>query len=137
MDRKQFEDLAEIWGGELSRWPDAFRADADTFLRADPSAADILSDASKLDDLLETARHADGSELLAHRIMRSFPKPAFDADWRRPAMAAAAALVIGMAGGFAGGAFVPAPFSDETSLEYADAFDGLEEDWSALDWSDA
>ena len=44
---------------------------------------------------------------------------------------------LGRAGGFAGGAFVPAQSSDETSLEYADAFDGLEEDWSALDWSDA
>ncbi len=137
MDRKRFEDLADMWGGDLSRWPDALRAEADAFRQADPSAADILSEASELDRLLGTALQAEGSDLLTHRIMRSFPKPAFDADWRRPAMAAAIALVTGLAGGYAGGSLVPALAGDETVLEYADAFDGLTEDWTALEWSDA
>ncbi|PIW31389.1 MAG: hypothetical protein COW29_01905 [Rhodobacterales bacterium CG15_BIG_FIL_POST_REV_8_21_14_020_59_13] len=137
MDRKQFEDLADMWGGHLSHWPDSVRAEADAFLHREPSALAILSEASELDNLLSTALLADGGELLEHRIMRSFPKPAFDADWRRPAMAAAAALVIGLAGGYAGGGFVPVQAGDATSLDYADAFDGLTEDWSSWEWSDA
>lgn len=137
MDMKRFEDLTDAWGGNLSRWPDDVRAEAEALLQSEPSAAAYLSEADRLDHLLNTTSSAAGNELLEHRIMKAFPMPAFEADWRRPAMAAAAALVIGLAGGYAGGAFVPVQDSNAISSDYADAFDGLTEDWSAWEWSDA
>jgi len=137
MDIERFKDLAAAWGGDLTRWPDAERADAEVFCSQEPMGEVLLLEARKLDQLIEPIIADAPSDLLAIRIMRSFPKPAFDADWRRPAVAAAAALVIGLMGGFAGGTLVPVPVDQTDSLEYADAFDGLMEDWSAWEWSDA
>jgi len=137
MDIERFKDLTEAWGGDISRWPDAVRAEANVFLELEPTAKDLLVEAAQLDEILEPSYLETPSDLLEMRIMRSFPKPAFDADWRRPAVAAAAALVIGVMGGFAGGTLVPVEVDDASSLEYADAFDGLMEDWSAWEWSDA
>jgi len=137
MDIERFKDLTEAWGGDISRWPDAVRAEANVFLEQEPTAKVLLVEAAQLDEILEPSYLEAPSDLLEMRIMRSFPKSAFDADWRRPAVAAAAALVIGVMGGFAGGTLVPAQVDDASSLEYADAFDGLMEDWSAWEWSDA
>lgn len=137
MDMKRFEALADSWGGNISRWPEEVRPEAAAFLAAEPSAAACLREAAQLDAILAGEMPVAASDLLERRILRSFPKPAFDADWRRPAVAAAAALVIGLMGGFAGGTLVPAQDEDTMSLEYADAFDGLTEDWSAWEWSDA
>ncbi|WP_394694201.1 hypothetical protein [Hyphobacterium sp.] len=137
MDMKEFESLAESWGGDIARWPEAVRPAAAALLEAEPSAAACLREAAQLDAILAEEMPVPASDLLERRIMRAFPKPAFDADWRRPAVAAAAALVIGLMGGFAGGTLVPAQQDDTISLEYADAFDGLMEDWSAWEWSDA
>lgn len=137
MDMKRFEDLADAWGGNLLRWPDDVREEAEALLQSEPSAAAYLSEAARLDLLLNATSSTAANEWLEHRIMKAFPMPAFEADWRRPAMAAAAALVIGVAGGYAGGAFVPWKDNNTISPEYADAFDGLTEDWSAWEWSDA
>ncbi len=138
MDEKRFQDLADAWGGDISRWPEAERPAAQDFAKAHPDlATTMLAEAAALDAVLAPAGMTGGSDLLERRILKHAPRPAFDADWRRPAVAAAAALVVGLAGGFAGGIFVPG--QDETAYvsEYADAFDGLMEDWSAWEWSDA
>lgn len=137
MDMKTFEALTESWGGDIARWPEAVRAEATLFIESEPGAVACLREAAQLDVLLAEEASVKVSDLLERRIMRTFPKPAFDADWRRPAAAAAAALVIGVMGGFAGGTLVPTQEDDMMSLEYADAFDGLMEDWSAWEWSDA
>lgn len=137
MDMTRFEELADAWGGDIARWPEAVREDAWAFLKSHESAVGILASAAALDSLLATAEHVDPGELLERRILQTAPLPAFETDWRRPAIAAAAALVLGVAGGFAGGLFVPANQETLYESEYADAFDGLMEDWSAWEWSDA
>ncbi|WP_421792224.1 hypothetical protein [Hyphobacterium sp.] len=138
MDMKRFEELADIYGGELERWPEDVRQQAEAFAAEETAATDYLRDAAKIDGLLAGVKAVPASELLVRKILQSAPKPAFDADWRRPAIAAAFALIFGLAGGFAGGLVTPVSEQDDdlVSLDYADPFDGLEEDWSAWDWSD-
>ncbi|MEE2527075.1 hypothetical protein V0U79_11910 [Hyphobacterium sp. HN65] len=133
----RFEELADAWGGDIRRWPEAVREEAYDFAAANADAAEILASAAVLDGLLSSADEIQAGDLLQRRILQSAPLPVFETDWRRPAIAAAAALVLGVAGGFAGGLFVPAETGDVYESEYADAFDGLMEDWSAWEWSDA
>lgn len=137
MDMTRFEELADAWGGDLRRWPESVRGEAAAFAEANPQAAAILAEAAALDNVLAGAEPVASSDLLARRIMATAPLPVFETDWRRPAIAAAAALVLGVAGGFAGGLFVPVDNEELYGSEYADAFDGLMEDWSAWEWSDA
>lgn len=137
MDRADFVRLSEAYGGDLNKWPLDTRDAARNLAAADETAATILAEAAVLDELLSSAEPTSPSDLLLQRILAARPRPAFDADWRRPAVAAALALVVGLASGFAGGLVTPGVSGDDyVTPEYADAFDGLVEDWSAWDWSD-
>jgi ferric-dicitrate binding protein FerR (iron transport regulator) len=137
MDMNRFRELANAFGGDLDRWPEAERAAAEAWAAENAEAATILQDASELDALLAGAAGAPPSDLLARRILKSAPAGPFEVDWRRPAVAAAAALIVGVVSGFTGGLFLPNGSDPYYESEYADAFDGLVEDWSAWDWSDA
>lgn len=139
MDMERFESLAEAWGGDITRWPDETQQAAREFLATNETAQQVLADAARLDAVLADIGDETfaPSDLLERRILKSAPLPAFERDWRRPAIAAAAALVIGIASGFGGGFFVPTTLDTSTDYEYADAYDGLLEDWSAWEWSDA
>jgi hypothetical protein len=137
MNQTRFKELADAWGGDISRWPETVRAEANTLLADHDELAHYLQAAKKLDQILDAPIRIEGSEFLQHRILANLPAAVVDADWKRPAIAAGAALFIGLAGGFAGALVGPSETDSIVSLEYTDAFDGLEEDWMAWEWSDA
>jgi len=137
MNQTRFKELADAWGGDIARWPDAVRDEARALIKAHAELRDYLRAAQEFDHRLDAPFNLADSDILRHRIMASLPKPAFDAGWKRPAIAAAAALFVGLAGGFGGALLGPADPDSIVSLDYTDAFDGLEEDWMAWDWSDA
>ena len=130
MTRERFIEMLEAYGADPARWPDAERDDAQAWAAEHPDAVETaLLVEAKLDALLGPAE-AVPSDLLQRRLLQRAPRPAVSFDWHMP-VAAAAALVIGVMAGFAGGAVVSDPIT-ETEAIYADAFGGLGEDW--VDW---
>lgn len=129
MNRERMQDILEAYGADPARWPVAEREAAQTYLLDHP---DVLAEAhaleAELDALLDMA-DPEPSELLQHRILKTLPKPVAVWGWRAP-VAAAAALVIGVFAGFAGGYI--APPADQAEAIYAEAFSGFDEDWT--DW---
>jgi hypothetical protein len=55
MKIERFQHLAEAFGGDLSRWPQAEQSAAGALLRTDPAAQRIVADAQALDALLARA----------------------------------------------------------------------------------
>jgi hypothetical protein len=137
MNQTRFKELADAWGGDIARWPEAVQDEARALIKAHAELRNYLRSAEELDHHLDAPIDLSGSDVLRHRILASLPKPAFDAGWKRPAIAAAAALFVGLAGGFGGALLGPADPDSVVFLDYTDAFDGLEEDWMAWEWSDA
>lgn len=99
MTPDRFRNLAEAYGGELSRWPGAERAAAERLLAAEPALAAVLAEASALDDLLAAVPAPSASAALAERIAASAPAP------RRPRLSWAwpAGLGAGLAAACAAG----------------------------------
>ncbi|GJL96755.1 MAG: hypothetical protein DHS20C06_05720 [Hyphobacterium sp.] len=137
MNENRFKELADAWGGDISRWPEAVQHDAKALIEKHGELRNYLQAATELDHKLDAPFHLPGSEFLQHRILATLPEAVFDAGWKRPAIAAAAALFVGLAGGFGGALVGPNEANSVVSLEYTDAFDGLAEDWMAWEWSDA
>lgn len=137
MNQTRFKELTDAWGGDIARWPEAERDDARKLIEDDVELLAYLQAAKGLDRILDAPISVQGSEFLQHRILASLPDAVFDTGWKRPAIAAAAALFIGLAGGFGGALVGPSETDFVVSLEYTDAFDGLAEDWMAWEWSDA
>jgi hypothetical protein len=74
MDETRFGALAEAWGGDLRRWPEADRGTGRAFADAHPREAErILFEADALDALLDAS-----------------PRPAVSADLRDRVLAGAA-----------------------------------------------
>lgn len=105
MDIKRFEALADAYGGEIARWPEAERAEALTLVERNPAARALLEDAAALDAALRSAAVTPPPTGLSDKIIAdgagagaaSAPQP------RWAAMAAALTLAIGLgAGWFAG-----------------------------------
>jgi hypothetical protein len=63
MKIERFQHLAEAFGGDLSRWPQAEQSAAGALLRTDPAAQRIVADAQALDALLAPRRPAGGRPL--------------------------------------------------------------------------
>jgi len=127
MDMKEFKALVEAHGANPARWPEDRRAEAEAFAKTENAEVTlILKDAAALDGYLDRAAQVTPSELLIARVMAKAPTSAFS-DWRQAAAAAALALIVGTAGGYAGGAFVLP--NDTASEYYANAFDGLDTEW--------
>ena len=72
MDDTRFQALAEAWGGDIRRWPEAERASAEAFraTHGDRAAA-ILTEAQGLDVLLDRAPRAEASAHLRARVIAS------------------------------------------------------------------
>jgi len=70
----RFEELADAYGGVISRWPEEHR-DAAMGLAAHPAARDILETASALDGALDAWRVASPSHLLRDRVLVGAPLP--------------------------------------------------------------
>lgn len=129
MTEERFHQILSAYGANPDRWPAAERAQAQAFAAANrASLAAALALEASLDDLLGSAERQP-SELLERRILRRL-EPLQVWNWRAPAVAAAAALILGVMLGFSSGALMTP--TDEVETYYADAFTGLDQDW--VDW---
>jgi hypothetical protein len=73
MTPERFEELADARGGELRRWPDAERADAQALLERDASARAILARAAALDSMLDASVVAPPSAALIQAALAGAP----------------------------------------------------------------
>lgn len=100
MSLTRFQQLAEAYGGDVARWPNADQEAARALLVTDPSARAELKAAADLDALLALDIPPTPSDLLKRRVLKAAPP-------RRPggfgwpsragwAAAAAAGLVCGV-----------------------------------------
>lgn len=88
MERERFEDLAGTYGGDLRRWPEAARADAERLLADAPELRAALADAAALDALLDASPTPWPSQALRDRVIAVAPRPT-----RFPALAGWAGLL--------------------------------------------
>lgn len=96
MTLERFADLAEIYGGDIARWPEAERETARTLLAAQPVRLEaVLADAARLDRLLDLAPAQSADAALLGRLIAAAPRPA--GATRRWLAGAAAALGLGVA----------------------------------------
>lgn len=131
MTQERFMQILECYGADPQRWPARERANAMAFADQNPELAEAaIALEAELDEMLGSGEIAP-SEMLEQKILRELPVPtaAMVWGWRAP-VAAAAALMIGVALGFAGGA-ATTPLDDAEAL-YADAFSGFDDDY--VDW---
>lgn len=127
MDETRFKALAEAYGGDLARWPEAEREAAAAFVADHPEkAAAILSEASVLDQLLASTGALQASPSLEQAVLanaqiaRPVTRPQPAPRWA--GIAAAFALMAG-----AGAGWIAAPGEDPyADLVTADAFGALE-----------
>ena len=79
MTRERFEDLAEIYGGDIARWPLAERDAAALLMAADPDFAKAaLAAPAGLDDLLGAWAPQPVSHQLREAVIASAPRPRAD-----------------------------------------------------------
>lgn len=72
MNAERMRDLAEVWGGDLRRWPVTERQAAEAFSRVDPEAAErALFAARQLDAALDAAPRPIVSAELRDRVIAS------------------------------------------------------------------
>ncbi|MBS1165998.1 MAG: hypothetical protein H6R00_2023 [Proteobacteria bacterium] len=69
MDEAQFQDLVDRQGEDLTRWPEAVRAEAERLLVVSESARRILADAIALRAVFASARPIRAPRDLAARIL--------------------------------------------------------------------
>lgn len=131
-----FERLIEIldtYGADPARWPADERAAARAFAAKDARAADALTEARRLDELLDT--YDPGADASAARVRNALEKaiphvPSATAipflaawsPWQRGA-ALAAVLMFGVATGMVTSAVSPPAAGNETDIVRL-AFDG-------------
>lgn len=128
MTTERFLSLVEAYGADARRWPEGERAAMQAFVLDHPVEAErALVSERALDALLDEAAPVAASDLLHARILAAVPRPGSGQVWRGAA-AAAAALIVGVAGGYSAAAVSPTePVEAEL---FAGAFDGLDPDWS-------
>ena len=74
MRQERFEALAQAYGGEIARWPDAVREAAALFAAAAPEVATlILSREGRLDAVLDAAPRTSARSGLFEQIVLSAP----------------------------------------------------------------
>ena len=96
MTLERFADLAEIYGGDVARWPEAERETARALLAVEPVGLEaVLADAARLDRLLDLAPAQFADAALLGRLIAAAPQPASAA--RRWLAGAGAALGLGVA----------------------------------------
>jgi hypothetical protein len=129
MNRERFQTLADAYGGDIARWPEAQRAAAREFTHAEPAwTAARLAEAAGLDAILAQPAPGVAGDLVG-RVLAAAPRPLprWWTRWLAPAglaAACAAGLIVGaqvsQVADVAGDeAVVTAVADDELSL-YAD-----------------
>jgi hypothetical protein len=82
MTPKRFEQLAEAYGGDVARWPDAEREAAALFMTRDPAGAEaVLSDARNLDAQLDLWTALRVSPTLTEAVLTPAPTPRARPGW--------------------------------------------------------
>lgn len=71
MTYERFDYLADAYGGDLRRWPEAEREAARALVAADPRAAALLREADGLDALLDAAPRPAPSHALREAVIAS------------------------------------------------------------------
>jgi hypothetical protein len=95
LSRDRFTALAQAYGGDIARWPEAEREAARALLRQDPQGLGReLEDASALDRLLDLAPAGAVDAALLGRLVAAAPRPAASA--RRWIAGLGAALGLGV-----------------------------------------
>jgi len=95
MTHVRFEELADAYGGDVSRWPAEARDAAAILMAEEPAfTGEALARAEALDAALDSWRPAAASAGLAERITAGAPRPRF---LRWPAWLSPAALGAGLA----------------------------------------
>ena len=103
MTQERFEALAEAYGGDIGRWPQAERGEATAFARAQPQAAGpVLAVARRLDERLAADSLAEPGFDLRQRIIAAAPRAARRL-WR---WVTGVGLGLGLAGACAAGVVV-------------------------------
>src|SRR5580692_4164334 len=84
MTEDRFQELAEAYGGEIARWPEAERDLAFGIAADRPDLAErVLARAGRLDALLDGQTSPEPSAELRQRIVASAPSPrATSRAWR-------------------------------------------------------
>ena len=76
MTRERFEALAQAYGGDMARWPDAERGAAALLAVAEPAFAQgLLARAGDLDAALDAWRASQADAALSERILAHAPGP--------------------------------------------------------------
>ncbi len=76
MSLERFEDLAEIYGGEIARWPEGEREAARALVSAHPERlSPVLAAAAQLDRLLDLAPAQSPNAALLGRLITAAPQP--------------------------------------------------------------
>jgi len=121
MSRERFEALADAYGGDVARWPDAERDAAAALMAGDASfARQVLAQASRLDAALDEWRPLAVTEALREAVAATAPKG------RRRGVLATWGVRLGLGAGLAAacamGVLVGAlGWSDGTATATADA----------------
>lgn len=84
MTYERFETLADAYGGDLRRWPEAEREAGRALLDSDPRAAVLLRDADGLDALLDAAPRPAPSHALREAVIASAAGAGLKARRRGP-----------------------------------------------------
>lgn len=71
MTYERFDYLADAYGGDLRRWPEAEREAARALVAADPRTAALLREADGLDALLDAAPRPTPSHALREAVIAS------------------------------------------------------------------
>ncbi|KAA5805157.1 hypothetical protein F1654_04000 [Alkalicaulis satelles] len=130
MTQDRFEDLAGLYGPDIQAWPEPEQAAARAYLAAEPALAQAALNAEhELDALLDAAPAPAPDPALYDAVIASGVAARASAPRWAP-MAAAAALVLGVSGGWLVSAG-QMPVNGEEAL-YSTAFSVLAEE--ETDW---
>ncbi len=108
IDIERFRILAESYGGDITRWPEADRVGAKALAKADARAAQTLAEWAALDDALHEWRIPSASASLRETVLAGAPsrgrRRARAALWANDLRLwfAGAGLAAGLAGVFCG-----------------------------------
>ena len=120
MSLERFEDLAEIYGGEIARWPEGEREAARALLATDGARfASVLAAAAQLDRLLDLAPAQSPDAALLGRLIAAAPQPVASARRWIAGVGAALGLSAAAFAGVAVGVVVGRPAPVETPVAMA------------------
>jgi hypothetical protein len=123
MDEARFQALADAYGGDVTRWPEAEREAALALLKAQPGMArTVLAAAISLDTVLDALPAPAASAALRARALAAAPEPrATGTPWRRWLTGAGVGLTLATAcaAGIAFGVSAAQPSAEDRQADTA------------------